>query len=259
MSCPFPGRYIGPLEIWCRLVAFTDDKASARICNGNSCTTAPMGLPPQLMPETTGQTAVRHSGNDPQQIVVIGHADDPRAWQCSSEQQNECSRSFVADRIAWEEGEEVPMAVPETWDQLTTTPLAPVMSLDEVAAAAGVADRLLTAAPFTASDISTIDPRWNLVGQNLVWVVRALLPDSANGPTRGEQEVLIDDATGSILGSRDMHMDVDYQPARLWMQATRPDVSGNTVPPDNNYPFYGVHAPGERRLALGAGLRNRNR
>jgi len=31
-SCPYPGRYIGPLEDWCRFVAFTDTSAGAKLC-----------------------------------------------------------------------------------------------------------------------------------------------------------------------------------------------------------------------------------
>ncbi len=31
-SCPYPGRYIGPLGAWCRLVSFTDTRASAKLC-----------------------------------------------------------------------------------------------------------------------------------------------------------------------------------------------------------------------------------
>jgi hypothetical protein len=41
-SCPYPGRYVGPLESWCRFVAFTDSRATAQLCqpegsNGMSC------------------------------------------------------------------------------------------------------------------------------------------------------------------------------------------------------------------------------
>ena len=32
LPCPYPGRYIGPLEGWCRFVAFTDTRATAQLC-----------------------------------------------------------------------------------------------------------------------------------------------------------------------------------------------------------------------------------
>ncbi|HET7739965.1 MAG TPA: hypothetical protein VFL67_04875, partial [Mycobacterium sp.] len=35
LPCPYPGRYIGPLERWCRLVAFTDTRADAQLCQSN--------------------------------------------------------------------------------------------------------------------------------------------------------------------------------------------------------------------------------
>ena len=42
LPCPFPNRYVGPLESWCRMVAFTDTRAAAQLCqpegtNGTSC------------------------------------------------------------------------------------------------------------------------------------------------------------------------------------------------------------------------------
>ena len=59
-SCPYPGRYIGPLESWCRFVAFTDTRASAQLCqpngaDGMSCS-QPSGtnLAPFFMSETSG-------------------------------------------------------------------------------------------------------------------------------------------------------------------------------------------------------------
>jgi len=41
LPCPYPGRYIGPLEGWCRFAAFTDTRATAQLCHRRiQCTSA---------------------------------------------------------------------------------------------------------------------------------------------------------------------------------------------------------------------------
>ena len=81
MSCPYPGRYIGPLVSWCGFVAFTDTRAGARMCqpvgsNGTSCS-RPSGtnLAPFFMSETSGSVPWQ-GGLEPVALVLIGHAGD---------------------------------------------------------------------------------------------------------------------------------------------------------------------------------------
>ena len=172
-SCPYPGRYIGPLETWCRFVAFTDARATAKLCqpegsNGVSCRQpSETNLAPFFMTETSGDTRSLPPGGatgEPAALVVIGHAGDARQWQCTAATQAQCANAFVVDRIAWAEGHDVPPATPETGDQQSGKVITPRMTLAETAAAAGLGDDLLTGAAFRKGDIATIDPRWNLAG-----------------------------------------------------------------------------------------------
>ncbi len=115
-SCPYPGRYVGPLEGWCRFVAFTDTRASAQLCqpegsNGMSCS-QPSGtnLAPFFMTETSGDAWSLLTGGatgEPAALVLIGHAGDARQWQCTAATQAQCASAFVVDRIAWANGHDV--------------------------------------------------------------------------------------------------------------------------------------------------------
>jgi hypothetical protein len=230
-SCPYPGRYIGALESWCRLVALTDSRASAQLCrpegsNGVSCS-QPSGtnLAPWFMTETSGDAWSLLPGGatgEPAALVVIGHAGDPRQWQCTAATKAECANAFVVDRIAWAKGHDVPPAAPETGDQQTGKVITPRMTLAQVAAAAGLGDDLLTGAAFRKGDIANIDPRWQIAGDDIVWLVRSLAPAAASAAagTRPENVWLVDDATGKVIDSHPLHVDASYQPARLWQMVT---------------------------------------
>ena len=230
-SCPYPGRYIGPLESWCRFAAFTDTRASAKLCqpegtNGMSCR-QPSGtnLSPWFMTETSGNTlgwASAGATGEPSALVLIGHAGDPRQWQCTAATQAECASAFVVDRVAWANGSDVSPAAPETGDQQTGKLLTPAMTLDQVASAIGLGDNLLTGAALRARDIATIEPRWTLAGNHIVWLVRSLGQAAASGPpeTRPETVWLVDDATGKVINSHPLKLDTSFQPARLWQMVT---------------------------------------
>ena len=255
-SCPYPGRYIGPLEGWCRFVAFTDAGATAQLCqpegsNGMSCS-QPSGtnLSPWFMTETSGDAWSLLPGGatgEPAALVLIGHAGDARQWQCTAATQAQCASAFVVDRIAWAEGHDVAVAAPQTGDQqtgkaitpkmtldqvaaaiglgddlLTGKAITPKMTLDQVAAAIGLGDDLLTGAAFRSGDIATIDPRWNLAGDSMVWLARSLgqAAGSGAGETRPETVWLVDDATGTVIVSHPLKLAPDFQPARLWQMVT---------------------------------------
>ena len=96
------------------------------------------------------------------------------------------------------------------------------MTLAQVGAAAGVGDDLLTAAPFRAGDIATVDPRWNMAGDNVVWLVRSLASATGSDAPEARPETvwLVDDATGRVIDSHPLKLAGDYQPARLWQMAT---------------------------------------
>jgi hypothetical protein len=227
--CPAPEGYVGPLEDWCHFTALTDTRDSARLCepygsNGTSCSMpSTTYLSPFFMPETSGRVSPSLIGLDPVEVVLIGHAGDPRQWQCTTETQDACASAFVVDRVAWADGHEVPPAAPATGNQETGEAITPAMTLAQIAAAIGLADgELLTGAAFRAGDVATIDPRWNLAGDDLVWVVRSIgpAPGSAADESRPETVWLVDDANGRVIDSQPLELDVTYQPARLWQMAT---------------------------------------
>ncbi len=248
-SCPYPGRYIGPLEDWCRFVAFTDSRASAQLCqpegtNGMSCR-QPSGtnLPPWFMTETSGNVWSFLTGGatgEPAALVLIGHAGDARQWQCTAATQAECASAFVVDRVAWANGSDVPPTAPETGDQQSGKAITPRMTLAEVAAAIGLGDDLLTGAAFRRGDVATIDPRWNFAGDEVVWLVRSLGSAAASGQTRPETVWLLDDATGTVIDSHPLQLAADDRPARLWQMAT---VHGADCCAGDVLAFYRVTAP----------------
>ena len=230
-SCPYPGRYIGPLENWCHFVAFTDTRASAQLCqpegaNGVTCR-QPSGtnLAPYFTSETSGSAWSWPTGGatgEPAALVLIGHAGDARQWLCTPATQAQCAGAFVVDRIAWAEGHNVPPAAPESADQHTGKAITPRMTLGQVAAAIGLGDDLLTGAAFRAGDIASVDPRWNRAGDNILWLVRSLgrAAESGADEIRPETVWLVDDATGRVIDSHALKLAPDYQPARLWQMVT---------------------------------------
>jgi hypothetical protein len=158
----------------------------------------------------------------PPALVLIGHVGDPRQWQCTPQSQAECAAAFVVDRVAWANGKDVPLTSPGTGDQLTGKLLESRMTLSQVAARIGPADMVVAGAAFQAGGIATVDPRWNLAGDDLVWLVRTVAA-SASSPgqaARPETVWLVDDATGKVIDSQPLKMDADYRPARVWQMAT---------------------------------------
>jgi hypothetical protein len=229
-SCPAPGAYIGPLEDWCHFAAFTDSRATAKLCqaegsNGMSCHGATgTSLEPWFMSETIGNTLGWNgagAAGEPRALVLIGHAGDARQWQCGAETREACAAAFVVDRVAWAESRDVPVTPPETGDLATAQVISPRMTLAEAADTTGAADGLLTGAPFRAGDIASIDPRSNLTGDGVVWVVRTVGPRTTPDPpeVRPATVWLVDDASGSIIGSHPLALDTADQPGRLWPMA----------------------------------------
>jgi hypothetical protein len=110
------------------------------------------------------------------------------------------------------------MKAPETGDYRSGTPIIPKKTLEQVLTGIGPGSETITGAPFRASDIATVDPRWNLAGDDVVWLVRSLAqptPSSDQEP-RPETVWLIDDGTGTVIDSRPLQLDAGYAPARVW-------------------------------------------
>ena len=249
-SCPFPGRYFGPLESWCRFDAFADTQSGAQLCepegsNGMSCH-QPTGtyLAPYFMTETSGDAWTWLTGGatgEPAALVLIGHAGDARQWQCTASTQGECANAFVVDRIAWAAGQDVPLAAPQTGGQQSGKPITPRLTLAQAVAAVGSGENVVAAAAFQASDIATVDPRWNFAGDNILWLVRSLAQagPSQDDETQPETVSLVDDATGKLIDSHPLKLAADYQPARLWQMAT---VQGLDCCANNDFAFYQVQS-----------------
>jgi hypothetical protein len=248
-SCPPPSRYIGPLERWCSLTVLADTQAGAQLCagdsNGMSCS-QPSGtyLSPFFVLETSGDVGpLLQNGpiGKPVALVLIGHGGDARQWQCSASTQSECAGAFVVDRIAWAAGQDVPLVAPQTGDQQSGKLLTPRMTLAQAVAAAAVGHNVVVAAAFRAGDIATVDPRWNLAGDNIVWVVRSLPEGVAaqSQESRPETVSLVDDATGKLIDHHSLTLAKDYQPARLWQMAT---VHGLDCCAGNDEAFYRVQS-----------------
>jgi len=144
----------------------------------------------------------------------------------------------------------VPLAAPQTGDQQSGKAIAPRMALDQVTAAAGAANTVVTAAAFRKGDVATVDPRWNLAGDGIVWLVRSVSAGGAtkNDGTRAETVSLVDDATGKLIDSRPQKSDAAYQPARLWQTAT---IHGLDCCAGNEYAFYRVETDGGTLLYEG--------
>jgi hypothetical protein len=224
-SCgPMPMGYVGPLEDYCRFpIAFTDDEASATLCvygeNSVSCRAAAgTYLAPIFMSETSGAWVRFALDRTPVPLVLIGHAGDPRQWQCAADAQQVCRRAFVVDRIAWANGLDVPLTAPETG-----LVLAPRLTVDQAVLALGLGEQVLAAAAFRAGDIAAVDPRWNLAGDDIIWIVRSIRGgDSSAVATRSVAVSLVDDATGELIDVHDLALGAGYRPARLWSIATTP-------------------------------------
>lgn len=241
--------YPGPLQTTqCRFEAFADDANDAHIChslrNGESCRWPGPGAP-FWMRETLGAPTYSRDPKDPfapLRIVVIAHADDPRQWQCTASAEEECSRALVVDRYAWVNGQSITPDEPALWDDESSRQLPLRMGLSRIEAALGPQD-LVTAAPFQAKDVWAIDPRWNLVGDEPVWVARSVRDEpGSQDPTRAAQVSLVNDVTGAVIDSHDLAIDATYAPARLWLDSVRRDLDALGNVPDELMSFYRIRS-----------------
>ena len=255
LPCPGPDGYYSPFEDTCHYVAFTDLKEDARICspNGGSCQRDTPGIP-NLSPYG-GEDLLEsemHSQvpwGEPFLVVLIGHVNDPRHWLCVDETSRQCTRAFVIDGVAWANGHELEPTAPEVWDSHLGRPLQPSMTIREVGEALGTGQQLLSAAPFVARDISSADPRFNLAGDDLVWLARSISnpedhDQDSSDPTRAVTVSVVADANGQLLASKGL-ADSQYEPARVWLRGTTTEHDRQSNPPQDQYPFYRLELGGE--------------
>jgi len=242
VSCPAPFEYVSPLVGWCGLIALADDPSSATLCHPGTNSTGchePRGihLTPFFMPETSGQVPSLPN-TKPVPVVLIGHAGDARQWQCAADAKPECSRAFVVDRVAWAGGRDLSIGRPQAVDQTTGEALHPRLTAEQAASAVN-GNQVLSVAAFRRRDLSTIDPRWNLVGDGIVWIVRSAGAAEPKGPTRSVVVSLVDDVSGEVIDGHDLAIPASYEPARLWTIAT---AKGFDCCAGDLFPFFRVSA-----------------
>jgi len=146
----------------------------------------------------------------------------------------------VADRIAWANGSTIESPAPNVLGYPGYDVVTPKLTLDEVATALGDGQEIMSAVATTADGVRSFDPRWNEVGQRLMWVVRSI-PSTvvdATDPTRDVTVSLIDDSTGQVADSHLLALPADYNPARLWVTATWIQADWNNGQESSG--FYGV-------------------
>jgi hypothetical protein len=213
-SCPLTARYTGPLEGTCVIAGFADSKDAVHICGTTSgCQLGVQPMTPRLMSDTLG--SLDYNGDPPWPIVVVGHVNDPRQWQCLDRDQ--CARQFVADRLAWANGNDV-LATANASISGNGQNLSPSLTLDQLASAVGSDRQIVSAGATDANGVRAYDPRWNETGQGIIWVVRSV-PKAGGGQdsTRPVTVSLIDDSTGKVIDSRPLAQASGYDPARLWL------------------------------------------
>lgn len=247
-SCPASSRFIAPLERWCSFDVFSDIGYAGwnciilgqgqSECHGNAPPVGTMTLSPIALGDAGGMDVLSRSFRDATDgipAVLLGHAQDPRAWQCPTDIHDQCAREFVVDRVAWVAGETAEISQ-------TDPSLAARMSVADVAAAVAVAPfELLTAQVLIASEAPGVDPRLHTAGRDLVWVARSIRehPSGSADGTRSVDVWLIDDATGGVTWHLGLEMGSNYVPGRLLAQsAERGSSSGDGVDT-----FYRVELP----------------
>ena len=244
-SCYGSDAYRAPIQgepTSCGITAFADSKQVVEKCIKEQ--TVCNEMTPIALLDRSGPSI-----SSLQQVVVIGHTGDARMWQCTVSAQADCARAFVADRVAWADGQFYPLVTPQLrgYDNSSSAPSAVRMTIADVQSAVGGAT-LISAAPFRANDVALVDPRWNMTGDDIVWIARYLTDagDQAD-PTRAEQVTLVDDATGKVIDSHPLPVDPSFTPARLWTEAQLSDLDAQGNVPDSLAAFFTVRRLGRDR------------
>lgn len=151
------------------------------------------------------------SAQDPtpaRRVVLIGHAGDPRLWQCRPADRDECGQIFVVDRIAWVDGVDLPLTA--GFSEVDTA-----LTLDQAIAASGVApESVVSAYPLVAASLGDVDPRLVGVDGEVVWAIRVAMGLDAAGAAAA-RSLVVDDANRTILRTVPLETGDDYVPALL--------------------------------------------
>jgi len=243
IGCPAPSRWHAGLAGYCSHNTLASKGFPAMICSADGTTCQSNGPPPGtevLEPFALGEesgfnamnTALfgspiwREAGYVP--AVLIGHVGDARQWECPAETRADCAKKFVIDRVAWVDGEDLALNIPGERE-----PVAARMTTDEATAVVQAGANVVVAVAAKASDIPSFDPRLNVAGESVMWLVRTIdaTGASADDPTRSATESLVDDATGQVAQLIPFAA-TDFTPAILHVQASSADqcCGGNSYP-----------------------------
>ncbi len=193
------------------------------------------------MNETLGMTSIsdveahRARGNlDPVRVVLVGHADDPRAWQCTAAERATCEAIFVVDRVVWVEG-------------VATDPVAQSAKARSVqtrgdveaiinAKLPGSTSLALTA--LEAPEATSVDPRFRVGIEGMVWTARVTTGEVGSDGTVGLVNVAVDDQTGAVLQQLPLPASFSVQPAALRLNEVVDHAAGGS-----DAPFYELDGP----------------
>jgi hypothetical protein len=226
------------LEWTCRIAGFADSPKAAQQCtyfkDGMSCQMPPDPSAPEFMPDTLDGSQAWGIGI-PVPVVFLLHSDDPRSLDCTPSHTSECAAKFVADRVVWADGHDVAPDQYPVYDRYSDTMPSPTRSLDQVSQAIGEDLVVVSAVATRANDVRTIEPRWNMAGDELLWTVKTVASGAQPADPVSDATIwLVDDATGAVLKSQPFPLASEFAPARLWVQAVLngfPDDSDNPITP----------------------------
>ena len=244
-GCPAPPPNYPPILGSCTSPALTQTvqhlltvfhSADGQISGSSWSAPQPPFLEPQSQGETQGMESLSDAharlprGDlDPLRVIVIGHEDDPRAWQCPNTDRPRCQAIFVVDRVVWVEGSMVDPAPQPRDVKRVQTPgdVEAIIKLN----IPGASPLALTAVE--ASEATSIDPSFRLGIDGIVWIVR--ITTGAVGPdgTIGLANVAIDDKTGAVLQQLPLPASFPVEPAALRLNGTVGNSAGGS-----DEPFY---------------------
>ena len=243
--CYSNGGFSGAqLEWTCRIAGFADTQKDAQQCtyfkNGMSCQMPPDPSAPEFMPDTLDASQASSGIGNPVPVVFLLHADDPRSLDCTPSHVSECAAKFVADRVVWADGHDVELDQQPVYDhRYSDTMPTPTRTLEQVSQAIGPDLVVVSAVATRANDVRTIEPRWNMAGDALMWTVKTVASGAQPADPVSDATIwLVDDATGAVLKSQPFPLGSDFAPARLWVQAA---LNGFPDDPENTrFPYYSV-------------------
>jgi hypothetical protein len=140
--------------------------------------------------------------------------------------QARCLQEFVADAVVWADGHPVDLTTPASHDSAYNT-ISPRMTLDDVRAAVGPDQAIVSANASPANEARLMDPGWNLAGDQLVWVVRTI--NASAGATAEKTAVtvwLLDDSTAAVLDQHPLGP-IDKTVSSVWFSGAHHGLSQN--------------------------------